>query len=190
MAPEIAPFAQQAGNPLTVVVVGSGFDGTVENPAANVQAPPPPTPAQVYSVDTTQTIEANHPHVPFRIMAPHVLASGSNWTTMEPVRAFKPVAGQPGLKELALTFVTGAGNVYYQVVETNWTDAPALRHPTDKLKDAKTGRTFLLFTTSGNIHMIAFRKGNATYWVYNTLRDELSNKTMVALARGLQPLAK
>jgi hypothetical protein len=38
--------------------------------------------------------------------------------------------------------------------------------------------------------MIAYRHGKATYWVVNTLRDELSNETMLAIARGLQPLAK
>jgi hypothetical protein len=35
--------------------------------------------------------------------------------------------------------------------------------------------------------MVVFRKGGATYWVVNTLRDELSNETMLAIARGLRP---
>ena len=30
------------------------------------------------------------------------------------------------------TFVTGAGNVYWDVIETNWTSAPILRRPTDQ----------------------------------------------------------
>ena len=89
-----------------------------------------------------------------------------------------------------MTFVTGAGNVYYQVIETNWTDAPILRNPTGKIHDPKTGRRFNLYTTSGNIHMIAFHRGGATYWVVNTLRDELSNETMLAMARGLVPLGQ
>jgi hypothetical protein len=38
--------------------------------------------------------------------------------------------------------------------------------------------------------MIVLRQGGATYWVVNTLRDELSNETMIAIAKGLQPLAK
>src|SRR5262249_17516414 len=40
LAPDIAPYAQAAGNPLTVVVVGSAFDGEVVNPQAHV-APTP-----------------------------------------------------------------------------------------------------------------------------------------------------
>jgi hypothetical protein len=33
------------------------------------------------------------------------------------------------------------------------------------------------------------RHGSASYWVVNTLRDELSNETMIAIAKGLQPLS-
>ncbi|HZC30536.1 MAG TPA: hypothetical protein VE261_03390, partial [Gaiellaceae bacterium] len=59
-----------------------------------------------------------------------------------------------------------------------------------KIRDKKTGRKLDLFTTSGKIHMIVFRKHGASYWVVNTLRDELSNETMLAIAQGLQPLPK
>ena len=89
-----------------------------------------------------------------------------------------------------MTFVTGAGNIYWQIIETNWTDAPILRRPTGKYVDKKTGRKFDLFTSGGNIHMVVYRAHGASYWVMNTLRDELSNETMLAIARGLRPLAK
>ena len=85
--------------------------------------------------------------------------------------------------------MTGAGNVYWQVIETDWTNAPILRHPTGQQQD-RGGRTFELYTTGGNIHMVVLTEGGATYWVVNTLRDELSNETMIAIAKGLQPLGK
>jgi LCP family protein required for cell wall assembly len=185
LTPEIAPYAQQSGNPLTVVVVGASFGGEVVNPADTEQAPPPKQPPHISTFDATAQLSTQH--VPFPIYTPSVVASGSSFTTMEPVRTFKPAAGR---KELAMTFVTGAGNVYYNIVETNWTEAPILRSPTGKYVDKRTGRKFTLYTTGGNIHMITFRKGNASYWVVNTLRDELSNETMLAIARGLRPLAK
>jgi hypothetical protein len=185
LPPEIAVYAQQSGNPLTVVVVGASFGGEVVDPAATEQAPPPKQPPHVQTFDGRSTLEEYH--TPFRMYAPSVIASGSNWTTMEPVRSFRP---SPGKKELVMTFVTGAGNVYYQVIETNWTDAPILRSPTDKIRDRKTGRRFNLYTQNGNIHLIAFRKGHGSYWVVNTLRDELSNETMLAIARGLRPLSQ
>ena len=70
---------------------------------------------------------------------------------MEPVRAFEPIGNKT---ELVLTFVTAANNVYYSVIETNWTDAPILRHLTSKRHDPKTGRTFGLYTVAGAIQMI------------------------------------
>ena len=123
--------------------------------------------------------------VPFRIMVPHVLERNSNLSSLEPVRVFKPVALK---KEIALTYVTGAGNVYWDVIETNWTDAPILGHETGTYRVA--GRKYHLFTSGGHIHMIVFYKGGSSYWVVNTLRDELSNETMLAIAKGLQPLGR
>jgi hypothetical protein len=38
--------------------------------------------------------------------------------------------------------------------------------------------------------MIVLRRGGASYWVVNTLLDELSNETMIAMAKGFQPLGK
>jgi LCP family protein required for cell wall assembly len=183
LSPEIAPYAQQAGNPLTVLVVGSSFGGDVSDPTASVQAPPPKQAPSVSTYDAKPTVDAAGASVPFPVLLPRVIASGSGFTSMEPVREFKPIAHR---KELVLTFHTGAGNVYWSVIETNWNDAPILRNPTGKYKDKKTGRRFDVFTTSGNIHMVVFRRNGASYWIVNTLRDELSNETMLAIARGLQ----
>jgi LCP family protein required for cell wall assembly len=185
LPPDIAGYAQEAHNPLTVTVIGTGFGGQVVAPAARLQAPPPKQPPHVGTFDARPYVGGYH--VPFRMYLPSVIASGSRFTSMTPVRVFKPASHD---HELVLTFVTGAGNIYYQVIETDWTDAPILRNPTGKYHDRKTGRTFSLYTTSGNIHMVVFRKGGASYWVVNTLRDELSNETMLAIARGLHPLTK
>jgi hypothetical protein len=38
--------------------------------------------------------------------------------------------------------------------------------------------------------MVVLRESGATYWVVNTVLDSLSNETMLAIARGLQPLPK
>jgi hypothetical protein len=38
--------------------------------------------------------------------------------------------------------------------------------------------------------MVVLRENGATYWVVNTVLDSLSNSTMLAIARGLQPLPK
>jgi hypothetical protein len=134
---------------------------------------------------TLSSLQEVRSKLPFRLMVPHAVESSSRLTSLEPVRAFKPA---PHTHELALTFVTGAGNVYWQVVETDWTSAPILRRPTDKVRLG--GRRFDLYTTGGNIHMVVLHEDGVSYWVVNTLRDELSNETMLAIAKGLQPLGK
>jgi hypothetical protein len=116
---------------------------------------------------------------------PHAIESHSQFTSLDPVRVYKPIAGHTAL---CLTYVTGVGNVYWQIMETDWTSAPIIRHPTQRTTIA--GRKFDLYTVGGNIHMIVLRQGVASYWVVNTLRDELSNETMLAIAKGLQPLGK
>jgi LCP family protein required for cell wall assembly len=188
LPPEIAPYAQQAGNPLTVVVVGNAFNGEIVSPRAHVAPTPHHRPAQVYtdSASTTSTMRQIHRNLHFRPYVPHQIASGSRLASIEPVRVFKPV---PFRHELVLTFVTAAGNVYWQVIESDWTTAPILRKPTGKYT-LKDGRTFDLYTNGGKVHMVVFHEGNAAYWVVNTLRDELSNETMLAIAKGLQPLGK
>ena len=187
LPPELSGFAQQAGNPLTVVVVGSSFDGELVSPQANATPPPAYTPPTVRDDPgaTLASIEEVRSKLTFRPYVPNVVEQSSRLSSNEGVRAFKPV---PYRHELVLTFVTGAGNVYWQVIETDWTDAPILRHPTGE--ERINGRTYDLYTTGGNIHMIALNEGGATYWVVNTLRDELSNETMLAIAKGLQPIAK
>jgi hypothetical protein len=38
--------------------------------------------------------------------------------------------------------------------------------------------------------MVVLRTDGASYWVVNTLLDRLSNETMIAIAKGLRPLAQ
>ncbi len=43
-------------------------------------------------------------------------------------------------------------------------------------------------TPGSHLHMVVLRAHGATYWVVNTLLDDLSNETMLAIAKGLKPL--
>jgi LCP family protein required for cell wall assembly len=187
LPPLLANLAQQASNPLAIVVVGTAFGGEIVNPQAHVVQVAPRQPPNVRKDPgaTLGQLQQVRAKVPFRIMVPQVVERNSNLSSLEPVRAFQPAGGA---HELALTYVTGAGNVYWDVIETDWTSAPILRHEAGTYNVA--GRKFHLFTTGGHIHMIVLYKGAASYWVVNTLRDELSNETMLAIAKGLQPLGK
>jgi LCP family protein required for cell wall assembly len=188
LSPAVAPYAQQAGNPLTVVAFGTGFDGTLTNPAPKQQAPPP-QPADVSdgvgpTLSALRGVESRAGRG-LRLMVPHEIASGSVLSSMDGVRVYRPLQHQ---HSVVLTFVTPAGNVYWQVEETTWNSAPILANPTGHATFG--GRHYDLYTNNGHIHMIVLRTPNASYWVVNTLLDELSNETMVAIAKNLRPLGK
>jgi LCP family protein required for cell wall assembly len=182
--PVIAPFAQQTGNPLTVVVVGSDFDGTLTPPT-----PPQPAPTHEHASVTTNPgltlsqLQEARTKLPFRPYVPHTIASGSTLSSLDGVRVYKPA---PYQKAVVMTFVSGLS--YYQVEETNWSSAPILRRATGTFR--ANHRTYALYTVGGHIHMVVLHHGRVTYWVVNTLLDELSNETMIAIAKGLQPLGK
>jgi LCP family protein required for cell wall assembly len=185
VSPAIAPYARRSGDPLVVVALGTGFDGTLTMPAASHQ-PAPRQPARV-SDDPAATLSslqavAGQAHVPR--LVPTEVASGSQLSSMQGIRVYRPLQGQ---HTVALTFVTPAGNVYWQIQETTWNSAPILANPTGHLVLA--GRRYDLYTSGGHIHMIVLRTPQASYWVVNTLLDALTNQTMLAIAKSLRPLA-
>jgi LCP family protein required for cell wall assembly len=184
LSPAISPYAQQAGNPLTVVAFGTSFDGTLTNPAPR-QAAPPPQPADVSDGvgPTLSALRQVAPRAHLRLMLPHEIANGSALSSMDGIRAYKPLEHQ---HSVVMTFVTPAENVYWQIEETTWNTAPILANPTGHATFG--GRHFDLYTNNGHIHMIVLRTPNASYWVVNTLLDALSNETMVAIAKSLRPL--
>ena len=76
---------------------------------------------------------------------------------------------------------------YWGVQETSWTDPPILTGENVTRKSG--GRTYRLYYDGARLQMVAFEENGAVYWVSNTILRELSNETMLAIAKGLQPLA-
>jgi hypothetical protein len=75
---------------------------------------------------------------------------------------------------------------YWGIQQTSFSEAPALEGAT--LTRRIGGRDYRLYFNGPKLHMVAFEENGAAYWVVNTLLDKLSNETMLAIARGLQPL--
>jgi hypothetical protein len=46
-----------------------------------------------------------------------------------------------------------------------------------------------LYYDGPKLHMVVLKTPRAQYWVINTLLDRMSNETMLAIAKGLRPLA-
>jgi hypothetical protein len=134
---------------------------------------------------TAPALRHVYDEVHFPLMVPHRIARGATLSTDEPVRGFKPVGHQ---HEVVLTFVQPDGIQYWQVEESTWNSAPILQNPSYSF--VHRGQKFQVYTTGGAVQMVALRTPRATYWVVNTILNELSNKTMLAIAESFRPLRR
>jgi hypothetical protein len=81
----------------------------------------------------------------------------------------------------------GIAGAYWGIEQTRFTGAPILANPDQQRK--LDGRTYKFYFNGSHIHMVAFILGGTAYWVQNTLRDDMSNEDMIAIARSLKPVA-
>jgi LCP family protein required for cell wall assembly len=179
MTPEIAPFANSA---MLVVVVGQTFHNTIA--PAPVDRTPKRQPAYVTRNPgaTLGLLRSVRKRVDFPLMVPSLIERSSAPDWEKAIRVY-PV--KKGERAVRLTFRTGATE-YWGIEETTWNEAPVLGGKNVTRHLGK--RDYDLYFDGASLHMVVLRSGNATYWVVNTLRDSLSNETMLAIARGLRPL--
>jgi hypothetical protein len=175
-----APGGAQMKSTLRVIV-GKTFQGTLG------EAPVDDTPErQRPDVVTDRTsiapaLRQLRKEVDFPLLVPTVRESGSSIDDDEGIRAYKI----DGNRALRLTYNTGS-NEYWGIQQTSWDDPPVLADPT--LERTIAGRNYKLFLSGSSLHIVAFEQDGAVYWVVNTLRNRLSNETMLAIAKGLKPL--
>ena len=183
--PELLGFAQQANNPLTVVVVGSSFNGQLVNPQAHIAPTPTYVPPAVRDDPgaTLASIQQLEPKIPFRPLVPSVIEQTSQLSSLEGARAFKPV---PYRHEPRSDLRDGRRQRLL-AGDRDRLDERADPQSPDRQRDgsraARTSSTRPAEHPHGRPD-----EGGATYWVVNTLLDSLSNETMIAIAKGLQPL--
>ena len=179
-----AGFATLANGAMATVVVGQNFHGTIA--PAPVDSTPTKQPAMVTpnAALTRSLLLRASKRVRFRLQVPRLVESSSRLEFDAPIRVYGISKGHRAVR---LTFRIGS-NEYWGIEETNWNDAPALASPSfvHKIK----GREYALYYSGAHLHMVVLRKDGATYWVINSVLDELSNETMLAIARGLAPLPK
>jgi hypothetical protein len=124
--------------------------------------------------------------VPFTLELPSVLERSSLPDHAKPLTVYEIAKGHRAVR---LVFHSQAdANIYWGIEETDWADAPVLQQP--NFKHRVKGREFDFYYSGPNLHMIVLRDHGATYWVVNSLLDELSNETMLAIAKGLRPLGR
>jgi len=163
------------------IVVGQTFHGTL-SPVPKDETPQHSAP--VVAKDSTSAlpyVRAAKKKADFDLLVPTVRELNSSLDSVEPARAYE-VSGHRALR---LTYRTGSSE-YWGIQELGWEDPPILDGPS--VTQTIKGREYLLYFSGSKLHMVAFRSNGASYWVTNTLLDRLSNETMLAIAKGLQPL--
>ena len=180
-----AEISQLANGAMLTVVVGQTFHGSLAS--APIDQTPRREKANVIFEPSAarDLLKERRDRVSFPLMVPTVIER-SSWTDREmPVRMYWI---DPGEKHKAVRLVYSMGsNEYWGVQMTDWDDAPVLadKSLTRRIK----GRIYDLYYDGAKLHMVVLRTRHARYWVINTLLDRLSNETMLAIAKGLKPLA-
>ena len=175
-----------ANDAMLTAVVGQTFHGTLAS--APVDQTPKRQPANVVpgAEASLDLLRERQRKVDFPLMVPTVLER-SSWIDRErPVRLYR-FDDKDRHKTLRLTYKMGS-NDYWGVQEANWDDAPVLG--SRNFYRNIGGRRFELYYNGPHLHMVVLRRKGASYWVVNSLLDRLSNETMLAIAKGLRPVAK
>jgi LCP family protein required for cell wall assembly len=185
VAPMTASIRAASNGAMLVVVVGQTFHGTLAAAAID-QTPTRSAPTVSPGADASVgLLRERKDRVPFTLMVPTVIDKSSWVDSRRPIRLYRI---DPDEKHKAVRLVYRRGNVYWGVQQTDWKDAPILEGKS--FSRTIGGRKYDLYYSGPKLHMVVLRQGDASYWVVNSLLDDLSNETMIAIAKGLRPLSK
>ncbi|HEX4753074.1 MAG TPA: hypothetical protein VH268_09250, partial [Solirubrobacterales bacterium] len=65
-----------------------------------------------------------------------------------------------------------------------WEDPPILDDPTET--KTVNGREYSIYTDSGQVKLVAWHRGEDTYWISNSLQQSLTNEQMMGIAESCQ----
>jgi LCP family protein required for cell wall assembly len=179
-------ISQLANGAMITVIVGQTYHGKLAS--APIDQTPRRERANVTFAPSAarDLLRERRSQVKFPLMVPTVIER-SSWIDAErPVRVHW-MDDDRKHKALRLVYRMGS-NEYWGVQMSDWDEAPALgdRSLTRRIK----GRVYDLYYNGPKLHMVVLNTSKARYWVVNTLLDRLSNETMLAIAKGLKPMAR
>ena len=90
--------------------------------------------------------------------------------------------GAPSIK---MVFETGY-HKYWGIEMTTMKNPPIVEGETGSYDSG--GRKYLTYYDGLNLQRLAFRKGNVTFWISNTLQNDLSAKTIEEIAKSMRPV--
>jgi polyisoprenyl-teichoic acid--peptidoglycan teichoic acid transferase len=141
-------------------------------------------------------IAARRAHGTFPIFYPTRLPSGAYYVESNPYeKVIDPYiyrikdgptkdANRYEAYRMVLVLESGDGIHYFGVQGIRgWPDPPILENPSE----TKTinGRDYEIFVDSGRVKLVAWHRGDSSYWVSNDLLQSLSNDQMIGMARSM-----
>jgi len=170
---------------MVVVVLGQTFHNQIT--PAPVTPTVAPHAAPFVRTDPAPSLELLQPlahRVPFPLEVPTVLEQDSEPDTLP---TDKPVYLYHITKQnKAIRLVFHNGDSFWGVEETDDPNPPILADKS--FQHDLQGREFDFYYSGPDLHMIVLHAHGATYWVVNSLLNDLSNETMIAIAEGLKPI--
>jgi polyisoprenyl-teichoic acid--peptidoglycan teichoic acid transferase len=128
----------------------------------------------------------------FPIFYPTRLPPGATFVESNPyehvvdprVYRFKEDNGNLHLAYKMVAVIDESDGLHYFGVQgiRGWPDPPILHDPS--VTEEIHGREYEIFGDGGNIKMVAWHRGENTYWIANDLEQSLGNEQMVGMARS------
>jgi len=181
------PVRRLTNGAMLAAVVGQTFHGRLAS--APVDRTPQRQPASVTAYGASDVVDLLRDwrrRIDFPMMVPTKIADGSSLDPERPMRVYR-IDPDSKHKAIRLTYRLAGGNEYWGVQMTDWDDAPVLGDRNFVRRIG--GRRYELYYNGPHLHMVVLRTDGASYWVVNSLLDRLSNETMIAVAKGMRPLA-
>ena len=132
----------------------------------------------------------------FPVFYPTRLPSGAHYVETDPyehvvdprVYRFKDDGGDRHVAYKMVAVMEEPDGYHYFGVQgiRGWEDPPILDNPS--VSEEIHGREYEIFVDSGRIKLIAWHRGENTYWIANDLEQSLSNEQMVGMARSADVL--
>jgi LCP family protein required for cell wall assembly len=181
-AASVAPLNENDANGNQVVVVaGDDWNGHLRPPPKPEVRPPAST------IDTTSLVDPlrrAQRALGLKVMVPMKVATGSSLKILRAyyVEGGSGTGGPPAVK---LVFQVGYGK-YWGITMTSKRNVSILEGQTGSYTTG--GREYLTYYDGRNLQRLAFTVGDVTYWVSNTLGNDLSAKTIEEIAKSMRPL--
>ena len=175
---QVVPRAPGVTDGITVVLASS-FDGKIDVPTRQAGTTTMLVSGR-YSASSWRH-EATLTNLPLEM--PTKWSSGS---TIDQMRHYKieTTSGKNAAAFVAVAAAPQGG--FWDIQEMRWLNPPAIQNPTST--QVIGGTEYMYFYQGSALHMVAWKRDKALYWVINTLDNELSNDTMTGIATSFQPV--